>query len=62
MEDIHDADCVIVAVAHDSFKKLTESNLREIIGNNLERKVLIDVKGIYDANMINNMGIILWRL
>lgn len=62
MEDIHDADCVIVAVAHDSFKKLTESNLREIIGNNLERKVLIDVKGIYDTKMIDNMGVILWRL
>lgn len=59
---IHDVDCLIVAVAHDSFKKIEGVNLKGFFGSNIKNKVLIDVKGIYNVKMLNDMGINVWRL
>lgn len=59
---IYDVDCLIVAVAHDSFKKIEGVNLKGFFGSNIKNKVLIDVKGIYNVKMLNDMGINVWRL
>lgn len=63
LEDVHDVDCVIVAVAHDEFKKLSLEDLnlmyREMPD---EKKVLIDVKGLYDIKAVEKQGFRLWRL
>lgn len=59
---IHDVDCLIVAVAHDSFKQIDGVNLKGFFGSNIKNKVLIDVKGIYNVKMLNDMGINVWRL
>lgn len=63
MEDISDADCIIVAVAHSEFKNLgVEDLLSMYSAKDKSQKVLIDVKGIYDPNIINNAGFRYWRL
>lgn len=59
---IHDVDCLIVAVAHDSFKQIDGVNLKGFFGSNIKNKVLIDVKGIYNVKMLNDMGLNVWRL
>ena len=62
-EDAKDADCVITAVAHDEFKSIglegIEGIFRDVPSN---EKVIIDVKGIYDIEKLNNSGMKWWRL
>ena len=63
LEDVYDAECVIVAVAHDEFRAL---NLEKINGmfKNIpnEEKVLIDVKGLYKVEELKASGMKWWRL
>lgn len=63
LSDIKNADCVIFAVAHNEFKDM---NLKEIdslynMGENC-KKVLIDVKGIFDKKEFTKAGYRYWRL
>ncbi|MCV6815193.1 nucleotide sugar dehydrogenase [Streptococcus uberis] len=63
LEDVKDLDGIIMAVAHEEFVSL---NLDEL--NNFykevedERKVLIDVKGIYNIDDLNSTDYTWWRL
>lgn len=63
LEDVKDADCVIVAVAHKEFKALSLNDLRAMFkdGNDSE-KVLIDVKGLYPIGDLKRSGMRFWRL
>ena len=60
-EDVHDADCIIVAVAHKEFKELSLHDLEGKFKQNLE-KVLIDVKGIYNISELKKTDLRWWRL
>ena len=60
-EDIKDADCVIVAVAHKEFKALTLDNLKKLYKEDTI-KVLVDVKGLYNVEELNNSEFKWWRL
>lgn len=62
MDSVHDVDCLIVAVAHENFKQIDSSELEKLFGSHIKNKVLIDVKGIYNVKMLNDMGVNLWRL
>lgn len=63
LEDIHDADCVIVAVAHDEFKALGLIGIKELFkGRDASEQVLIDVKGLYKVEDVNTSGMQWWRL
>jgi UDP-N-acetyl-D-galactosamine dehydrogenase len=63
MDDIKNADCMIVAVAHDEFKALEPKTLDGMfVDGKSEGKVLVDVKGIYDMEQIREMGFTYWRL
>ena len=63
MEDVKDADCVIIAVAHSCFKETPFVMLDKLYKSiPQEEKVLIDVKGIYPVNAVNETGIRYWRL
>lgn len=63
LEDVRDADCVIVAVAHNEFRKMTLADIRKLMKNGPdEEKVLIDVKGLYDIKELNASGMQWWRL
>ncbi len=63
LEDIKDADCVIVAVAHNEFKALSIDDIKKMykLGAD-DEKVLIDVKGLYNVPELNASGLRWWRL
>lgn len=64
MKDACNADCVIVAVAHNEFKELGLSGINKLYRNDINnnQKVLIDVKGLYDVLALESSGIKYWRL
>ena len=61
MEEIRDADCVIVAVAHQEFRDLGLDGVVKLFGNR-EEKVLIDVKGLFAIERMEALGLRWWRL
>ncbi len=62
-ESIHDADCVILAVAHDAFRNMAPDALDQMfIQSDNSQKVIIDVKSVLDKHMINRMGYRYWNL
>lgn len=63
VKDIKEADCLVLAVAHDAFKQISWSEIDKFYGNfDNKEKVLIDVKSILDKNHIERMGYSYWRL
>lgn len=63
LEDVRDADCVIVAVAHDEFKVMKLDDIKKLFKNSDDsEKVLIDVKGLYKINDLKASGMKWWRL
>lgn len=63
LEDVKDADCVIVAVAHNEFKAMSLSNIKKLFKNcDDTEKVLIDVKGLYNIEDLKHSGMRYWRL
>lgn len=57
------ADCVIVAVAHNEFKKIGLNQIKNLFekGPN-EEKVFIDVKGLYGVEDLKMSELKWWRL
>jgi len=63
MDEIVDADCVIVSVAHDEFKALSLNDIKKLFkGGADDEKVLIDVKGLYAMEELKKSGMRFWRL
>lgn len=63
LEEVIDADCVIVAVAHNEFRSLSLYDIKKLFKDNADdEKVLIDVKGIYKINELKESGMRFWRL
>lgn len=62
-EDVIDVDCVIVAVAHNEFKKLSLKDIKCLYKQCPDtEKVLIDVKGLYRVADLKDSGMLWWRL
>jgi|L827metagenome_2_1110789.scaffolds.fasta_scaffold00119_12 UDP-N-acetyl-D-glucosamine/UDP-N-acetyl-D-galactosamine dehydrogenase len=62
-DDIHDVDCIVLAVAHDEYKTLNNDDITKkfkTIPNN--EKVIVDVKGIFDREYYINQEYLFWRL
>lgn len=63
IEDVCEADCVIVAVAHNEFKALSLDVIKGYFKKcDDSQKVLIDVKGLYKISDLNASGMKWWRL
>lgn len=63
LEDVKDADCVIVAVAHNEFKALSLKDIKKLFKTcDDDEKVLIDVKGLYKVSELKTSGMKYWRL
>lgn len=57
LDEVRDADCVIVAVSHNEFKALSLSDIKKLFKNSSDsEKVLIDVKGLYSVYDLKNSG------
>ena len=61
--NVKDADCVIIAVAHDQFKDLGLEGIDKLFiqGEN-KSKVIIDVKGLLNKEKVDMAGYRYWRL
>ena len=63
LDNVSDADCVIVAVAHNEFKALGLQSIKSLFRDVPDdEKVLIDVKGLYSIEALKASGIRWWRL
>lgn len=63
IEEVNDVDAIILAVAHDNYKKLTIFQLDELykLQPNTE-KVIIDIKSLLNITEIKQMDYNYWRL
>ena len=63
MAEVKDADCIIVAVAHNEFRTLSLEELKKRFKNCPdEEKVIIDVKGVFKVEDLKASGMQWWRL
>ena len=63
LEEVRDADCVILAVAHREFMALTPEKLDSLFAPMPnEEKVIIDVKSILNKDQLLAAGYRYWRL
>lgn len=63
LEDVRDADCLIVAVAHQEFRALGLDRIKQLYrAVPDEEKVLLDVKGIYSIEELKASNMRWWRL
>ena len=52
-------DCVIVAVAHDEFKKMKLDDIRKFMNN---KPIIVDVRGMFDEEEAKEKGFYYRRL
>lgn len=52
-------DVLVVAVAHDEYKRMTYSEISEMLNSS---KILFDIKNIFDEKKMREKGIDYWRL
>ncbi len=62
LQSIKTSDCVIIAVAHNEFKRMGLSGIAKRFTDNGRPKVIIDVKGIIPKEELENSGFLWWRL
>ncbi len=63
MDEVSNADCVIVAVAHNEFRTMNLDEIKKLFKYGPdEQKVLIDVKGLYKVDDLRASGMQWWRL
>lgn len=63
IESAKDADCIIVAVAHNEFREMSLSDIKSLYRESKDsEKVLLDVKGLYNVEDLEKSGMKWWRL
>lgn len=60
-DEIKDVDAVILTVRHEEYKQLTKADIDKLYGTNGTKKVMIDVKGIFDRQEMST-DYNYWRL
>lgn len=60
IENITNMDAIILAVAHEKFKHLTQEDICRLYGNG--KKVLLDIKGLMNRKEYEEAGYSYWRL
>jgi UDP-N-acetyl-D-galactosamine dehydrogenase len=63
INEVKDADCLVLAVAHDIFRQMNWNQIDSLYGEfNNSEKILIDVKSILNRKEIEEKGYSYWRL
>lgn len=62
LKDIKECDAVILAVAHNTYKKLEMKDMDALYKSGNTTKVLTDLKGILNKTEYQNAGYLYWRL
>lgn len=60
IKDVYNVDAVILAVAHERYKKLRITDINKLYGSG--KKVLLDIKGILNRKEYELAGYSYWRL
>lgn len=62
-DEVKDVNCIIIAVAHDTFKHMSLDLLKGLYCNCVDnKKILLDVKGIYTLSELEESELKYWRL
>lgn len=63
IEDISDSDCVVVAVAHDEFRKMACDDFDKLFRDNVAgKRIIIDVKSVLNKKEFMQNGYVYWAL
>ena len=63
LDSVFDADCIILAVAHNEFKQISQTALNSMFKkSDNSQKVIIDIKSILNPDEIKNAGYSYWSL
>lgn len=62
LKDVKNIDCIILAVAHEEFKNISLETLKGIFNNSNSRKIILDVKSVYDKDALLELGFSYWNL
>ena len=63
ISDVKDADCIILAVAHNEFRQMSLAEIKKMFKDCPDNeKVLLDVKGLYSVSDLVASGMKYWRL
>lgn len=60
--ELNSVDCLIFAVGHQVYKEMPLDKIISLYCLNDKKKILIDIKGIFDIKDLQNKGFIYWRL
>jgi UDP-N-acetyl-D-galactosamine dehydrogenase len=63
-QDVHDADCIVFLVRHEEFRNFTPDRIEKMYRTpkDGQKRVLIDVKSMYDRKTMENRGFTYWNL
>jgi UDP-N-acetyl-D-galactosamine dehydrogenase len=63
IDDVKNADCIVLAVAHDRFKQMNWENIDNLYGKfDNKEKILIDIKSIFNKKDMGGKKYSYWRL
>ena len=62
IEQIRDMDAVILSVAHEEYRKLSEKDISKLFRENAECRIIMDIKGILDKSSYEALGYLYWGL
>lgn len=63
INEVKDADCIVFAVAHDEFRKLSNEEVKNMFkAETNDKKVIVDIKNIFDSDKFKNDGYVYWSL
>ena len=62
MEEVQEADALIFTVAHEEFTQLGPEDIRQKYKKENKKKVLVDVKGIFDKQALEDADFLYWSL
>lgn len=63
IKNVKNADCVIVAVAHNEFRELGLNGIKRMFDEySTTKNVIVDVKGLFRMEDLRTSGLLWWRL
>lgn len=62
LDTLVDVDCLIFAVAHEWFKELSWAQIKKMFNENIDYKLIVDIKSIFSKDEIESNGFDFWRL
>jgi UDP-N-acetyl-D-galactosamine dehydrogenase len=62
MEEVKDMDAMVIAVSHDIFSELHIEKVNSFYNKRHQKKVLLDLKGIFNRKEYESADYVYWRL